>query len=483
MHAALSLMHTHSHASTHCDDVHGRSDKVLYRIHWLEMRIQDIQEIIVREGKRKFDRPAVEATPATNGNCAIDAAEAVEFHFSWWYTKKVRPFFVKDAGRDVCVCVYHLRFDIFVETLYNYTKRLRGDLKLCKCQHASHMNPIDFRRAHTCARSSECERYDKVPCVQNTCTTCKDLNLFKLCECEARENLPPIKCQIWEKVDYTLKDGSIKQKSDFVPHVMPYSQWEALLRAYWPKFMLHHDVGKWQDDETTYLKSHIERGTTFEIQDFGENYHIERKREHQTFYFCEIGVSLYGCMLRIRVEDLSDAYLGPGEKLKLLHFFEKLNKPPIVLIAHIIISEDLSHDNAFVQHVNSRIIGEWLRSVVAPGVVIRQRILCTDGAPSQFKLADQILWVSKQGEPNSDTPKVRHIFRGTAHGKDDSDPELGHHKNAADRYQLRAVSCRDQIYSMVPVWSPASRVLAAMRCSSQQPESACIFVRLRARWL
>lgn len=36
------------------------------------------------------------------------------------------------------------------------------------------------------------------------------------------------------------------------------------------------------------------------------------------------------------------------------------------------------------------------------------------------------------------TLKVRHIFRGTAHGKDDSDPELGHHKNAADRWQLRA---------------------------------------------
>lgn len=33
---------------------------------------------------------------------------------------------------------------------------------------------------------------------------------------------------------------------------------------------------------------------------------------------------------------------------------------------------------------------------------------------------------------------MRHIFRGTAHGKDDSDPELGHHKNSADRWQLRA---------------------------------------------
>lgn len=147
-------------------------------------------------------------------------------------------------------------------------------------------------------------------------------------------------------------------------------------------------------------------------------------------------------MLRIRVEDLSDNYFGGAdEKRRLLEFFERLQKPPIVLIAHVIVSEDLSHDNAFVQHVNGRLIWDWLQKVIAPDTQIRLRIICTDGAPSQYKLADQILWVSKQGATGSNTPKVRHIFRGTAHGKDDSDPELGHHKNAADRWQLRAVSC------------------------------------------
>jgi len=240
-------------------------------------------------------------------------------------------------------------------------------------------------------------------------------------------------------VEYACKDGEIKQKTDFVPREMPYADWEKLLIAYWPKFMLHHDVGKWQDDEAHYLKTHVTRGTTFEIEDFAENYHIERKREHQSFYFCEIGVTLFGCMLRICVEDLSDEYLGAGEKQKLLQLFQQLQKPPIVLIAHTVVSEDLSHDSAFVQHVNARIIPDWLRKVVAPGATMHLRILCTDGAPSQFKLADQMLWLSKQGAAGSGTPRVRHIFRGTAHGKDDSDPELGHHKSAADRWQLRAV--------------------------------------------
>lgn len=296
------------------------------------MRIKDIQEIIIKEGHRKFDKPAIPAQHATEDRPAIGAVEAVEFHFSWWYTKMVRPFFVKDGGRDVCVCVYHLRFEIFVESLYNYVKRLRGDLKLCTCQHTSHKSPIDFRRAHTCARQPS-QRFDEVPCVLNTCSTCSDLRLFELCECKARSQLPDIKCQVWEKFNYTCKDGTVKQKKDFIPRELPYCTWEQAFRQYWPKFMLHHDVGKWQDDETNFLKGHVMRGTTFEIQDFGENYHIERKREHQTFYFCEIGVTLYGCMLRMRVEDLSDEYLGPGEKTKLLQFFESLQKPTIVLIA------------------------------------------------------------------------------------------------------------------------------------------------------
>ena len=161
------------------------------------------------------------------------------------YTKKARPFFVKPAGREVCVCIYHLRFDIFVETIYNYVKRLRGDLKQCSCQHVNHKSPIDFRRGHVCQRTTS-ERYDDVPCVVNKCEHCKDLRMFTLCKCSAAHGLPNIKAQVWEKFDYTLKDGTVKQKRDFVPRELEYTAWEKLFRAYWPKFALHHDVGKWQ---------------------------------------------------------------------------------------------------------------------------------------------------------------------------------------------------------------------------------------------
>ena len=53
--------------------------------------------------------------------------------------------------------------------MYNYTKRLRGDLKICNCQHTNHKSPIDFRRAHVCTRQSS-ERYDEVWCAARCLT-------------------------------------------------------------------------------------------------------------------------------------------------------------------------------------------------------------------------------------------------------------------------------------------------------------------------
>lgn len=53
------------------------------------MRIHDIHELIVREGKRKFNRAAVAAVAASDSTPAHEAVEEIEFHFSWWYTDKV----------------------------------------------------------------------------------------------------------------------------------------------------------------------------------------------------------------------------------------------------------------------------------------------------------------------------------------------------------------------------------------------------------
>ena len=58
----------------------NKSDKILYRVHWLECRIGDIQQVIEHEGQRKFDQPEQPALAATGITAAVPAKPAVKFH-------------------------------------------------------------------------------------------------------------------------------------------------------------------------------------------------------------------------------------------------------------------------------------------------------------------------------------------------------------------------------------------------------------------
>ena len=64
-----------------------------------------VQDKILREGARKFDRPAIAAVAATTTSPAIAALEEVKFHFSWWYAYAQPPLTLQ-APRAVIVCCY-----------------------------------------------------------------------------------------------------------------------------------------------------------------------------------------------------------------------------------------------------------------------------------------------------------------------------------------------------------------------------------------
>ena len=55
-----------------------------------------------------------------------------KFTLSHTYFSHLRPFYVKDATRETCMCVYHLRFREFANGLTNYRQTLR-DQKVSAC--------------------------------------------------------------------------------------------------------------------------------------------------------------------------------------------------------------------------------------------------------------------------------------------------------------------------------------------------------------
>ena len=79
------------------------------------------------------------------------------------------------------MCIYHLRFDLLVEALYVFYKRLR-DAKVCTCGFPNIRYPADLRRTLVCARPQN-SRYDKNECITTQCDHCGELQQLNICGC------------------------------------------------------------------------------------------------------------------------------------------------------------------------------------------------------------------------------------------------------------------------------------------------------------
>ena len=410
---------------------HDKKDQASYRIHWLERRKRDAVKLIQELGRARFEADAT----YTDGTKRPDG-----FELSRKIIMFLMPFQVKEAGRHVCLCRYHLQYQYLVEGYYNFRVHLRrvdADIKRdCKCDLIS--NPYEFRRTRVCTddREDEDRRYDNRKCMLRTCSKCAQQPV--LCE---KEQLAPsdernkASWNAWRKVEYQLKDKSTKQKWDFERTSDSWQELDKEMRDYEPAFFQHHDLWKWQEEDISHLKSNFPRGTFWSVQDFSENGDLHPRLEHQSRYYSEISYTLYGAICRFWVDDLQDELFGGAEKKeKLKEFLIAKGLRPIVQISHIVVSTDLNHDPAFVMHFNEKVLVNWVQSMAAPGVRFDTHYATSDGAPTQFDNADMYLWISKQ----SDKHGIRFDWTLTCscHGKAESDPECGTLKNLIWRLLL-----------------------------------------------
>ena len=178
----------------------NKDDNNVYQVHFLEMRVEDMHTIIVSEGEKKFSEE--------------------DFHWSEWYTRKVRPFFVKNPKKKNCLCPYHMRFNFMVIGLFEFVKCLRRD-KLCLCTLLQiSRDASTFRRSIMCEPAGGNDRHNDVDCIENTCETCKDMRLLKFCEGDCFDIIgpeaPAIKFTKWTIIGQTTStDGKDTKQEGF----------------------------------------------------------------------------------------------------------------------------------------------------------------------------------------------------------------------------------------------------------------------------
>jgi hypothetical protein len=158
------------------------------------------------------------------------------------------------------------------------------------------------------------------------------------------------------------------------------------------------------------------------VQDFSGNLTIEAKMEHQSKYYSQAGITLYGKVCFFYIGDLRDSYMSKDSKKEHKGTLDKANLPHIPAVTLIAASDDLRHNPAFIQHADDKVFLPYITDVIMERKP-KRAYERSDGAPAQFDNQTQYIWISRS-EENSGLQRDWRLHC-TCHGKDKVDPELG----------------------------------------------------------
>ena len=119
-----------------------------------------------------------------------------DFKFSWPKFLELRPFWVKNATRETCMCVYHLRWAEFANGLITYRKTLKAqNITACDCNATAPRNEKALRKSLICERreGEAVQSLDNTDCIHGRCFECQDLKKLtsgpgSLCADEMRDH-------------------------------------------------------------------------------------------------------------------------------------------------------------------------------------------------------------------------------------------------------------------------------------------------------
>jgi len=396
------------------------------RLYSLETRIGDMYDAMKASGLKKFGD---------------------KFHLGLTKFRELRPFYVKDASRETCMCIYHLRWQQYCDALLKYRTTCRQmKVSTCSCSFEG-INEKFMRQNFVCQKQSGDQKYDNVPCVTNQCSECKDCKRLThatcgLCDDELRDpgsnegKAIGIRYEKFTKIEYIDRHGVTKYKKDFrTTDAVPISEFVAEVRSYWPKFIAHHNDAKFLDDDWTAMKKQMPCGSVIVVMDFSENYAHEPRYEHQSKYFSQTQSTILPVVLRFRIEDMLTSPTFTAErKAELLKYCFDNNVPSVLVETHYIISNDMQHDAAFVRKALDDFITPYIKSIAPTATKLYVR---SDGCKAQFKCAEAFDWTSRQSKEGCGL-KVTWSFFESCHGKCDCDPEGGTLKNSARNQELRS---------------------------------------------
>lgn len=377
-----------------------KSDKTLYRKHFLECSIKDLHAQGVLLGKKIWPK----------------------FNISLRRFCVLRPFNVVSKKSERCLCRYCLRFTYFYESLLDFRKKFQG---LCKCKRPS------WESEHELLRDLVCD-FKNSACVTRECATCGDhldkpFQLSSFCPHE-RSSQEPFSYLKWCPLEKETKDGNSKGISDFIKVVSPLAEILEDFFSFLPFYLYHKETYTVQRDDWKETKN-LSVGTVVSVQDFSENYAHSTNLEHQQAYFNGSALTVYTVVLFSRLENWKASKISDDERSQLMERFN--GKPPILREEILILSTHMKHDTNMtatcLDVVNSHIIENLENIKIHNGR--------SDGCAGQFKNASFWAMVANF-KPELGAPfYLWWDHFGSGHGKNESDGIGGSFKANARRFE------------------------------------------------
>ena len=262
-------------------------------VHYIEMKMHEIQEVMQSTGEAKFGPDFVYLDGKTRVGFPKRPKKGREKH-GGGIGKKMKllmPFFVKRKGRNLCLCWRHLEWEYLTEGLFLWRKANRQSNRgappavgpTCKCENVR--DPYQMRKNLMCPRRERLEAdldtlpvlgvdFDNKACIERTCQECAGVRRLEICAVELavkREITYMKRVQI----EYVRNDGTKKKKYDFVRRSDNIQDFLSHMETRLADLAPHHADMVWQRRDWVHMQKNFPKGTFIYVSDFSENLTLE----------------------------------------------------------------------------------------------------------------------------------------------------------------------------------------------------------------
>lgn len=240
----------------------------------------------------------------------------------------------------------------------------------------------------------EYDRWHRLECLMGDCSRC-GFHFFKVCPQELLESdsfLLKWKCFEYYQVGVHAETGQPKKRLREAFKETPVHEFLSYMEKTVTTFVTHNFKARWQDEQCQLMLKNIPEGVLVSHIDYAENYTFAIQNEVQSMYYFSTSVTI------------------------LVHITMWREGDQIMKQTHYYISDDKSHDSAFVQHC-LLLHWDWVQDA---NLDIQEHWVYSDGCSSQFKCATAMYFVARYPSLTGGC-LMRWNFFESAHGKGEWD--------------------------------------------------------------